>query len=86
MYQNEKNLFTVYNHVHDMVMKNTIPVVGVFFGEMKWSWEEVVTRKQAFMDMLVGATSRSEPVFLKVRTTSKDKGKTSKINRTKSVK
>lgn len=55
----------VYNHVHDMVMKNTIPVVGVFFGEMKWSWEEVVTRKQAFMDMLVGATSRSEPVFLK---------------------
>lgn len=65
----------MYNHVHDMVMKNTIPVVGVFFGEMKWSWEEVVTRKQAFMDMLVGATSRSEPVFLKVHMV-----KTSKIN------
>lgn len=73
-------LFTVYNHVHDMVMKNAIPVVGVFFGEMKWSWEEVVTRKQAFMDMLVGATSRSEPVFLKVHTTSTDTMKTSKIN------
>ncbi|XP_061197779.1 uncharacterized protein LOC133205901 isoform X2 [Saccostrea echinata] len=55
----------VYNHINDMVMKNTIPVVGVFFGEEKWSWEEVLVRKQAFMDMLVGATTRSEPVFLK---------------------
>ena len=41
--------------------------MGVFFGEEKWAWEDVLTRKQSFMDMLVGATSRSEPVFLKVQ-------------------
>lgn len=59
----------------------------MFFGEMKWSWEEVVTRKQAFMDMLVGATSRSEPVFLKVGTTSTDTGgKPVKLHRTETVK
>nr|XP_022340995.1 uncharacterized protein LOC111135328 isoform X2 [Crassostrea virginica] len=55
----------VYNHVSDLILRNTVPVVGVFFGEEKWAWEDVLTRKQSFMDMLVGATSRSEPVFLK---------------------
>jgi hypothetical protein len=47
-------------------MKNAIPIVGVFFGETKWAWEEILTRKQSFMDMLVNSTSRKEPVFLKV--------------------
>ena len=69
---------TVYNHVSDLILRNTVPVVGVFFGEEKWAWEDVLTRKQSFMDMLVGATSRSEPVFLKVQVRGRGNGIMSK--------
>ncbi|KAJ8312010.1 hypothetical protein KUTeg_009383 [Tegillarca granosa] len=59
----------VHNHVQTLIKgNNSIPVVGVFFGDSqtRWSWEDIVYKKMGFIGEFATICARKEPIFMKI--------------------
>ncbi|OWF40958.1 uncharacterized protein LOC110463111 isoform X3 [Mizuhopecten yessoensis] len=57
----------VYNHLSDLIKKEEIPVMGAYFGDgqTRWTWAEIMTKKNGFISECVAICSSKETVFMK---------------------
>ncbi|KAL3858247.1 hypothetical protein ACJMK2_012844, partial [Sinanodonta woodiana] len=54
----------VQNHVIELIEKSGLPVMGVYIGESRtrWTWEDLLTKKNAFVTEFCTICVRKEPI------------------------
>lgn len=55
------------SHILELVIKSTVPVVGVYFGTVRWNWEKIVNDRKGFAEEFSNVCCRKEPIYMKVR-------------------
>lgn len=62
-------LFSVQAHVAEMIDLASFPVYGIVMGndKIRWSWVDIINKRQGFWEELEMVCARKEPIVLKVK-------------------